>query len=192
MRKWRDCTCSHLWHRYSVTFNHIMVALCVDNVFRTRNQSIFQTHVVAYLLLTLPEHLSSPPVFSGVRVTRSLVLCVYFVDRCLSFCPFSFGHCVVCSSLIYRFWLSLLYLQTLLSEHINLRKRNGHINILNVIIGRAHGVNWDKGKHLFDTVSIEMYWILITVDDDFYGVHAPVISSFKSLHSLRHIKMMCH
>jgi hypothetical protein len=26
------------------------------------------------------------PVFSGLRVTRSLVLCVYFVDRCLS-CP---------------------------------------------------------------------------------------------------------
>ena len=32
------------------------------------------------------------PVFSGVGVTRSLVLCVCFVDRCLSFCPFSFGH----------------------------------------------------------------------------------------------------
>ena len=29
-----------------------------------------------YYSLTLPEHLSSPPVFSGVRVTRSLVLCV--------------------------------------------------------------------------------------------------------------------
>ena len=41
------------------------------------------------------------PVFSGARVTRSLVLCVCFVDRCLSFCPFSFGHCVVCSSSIY-------------------------------------------------------------------------------------------
>jgi len=27
-------------------------------------------------LLTLPEHLSSPTVFSGVRVTQSLVLCV--------------------------------------------------------------------------------------------------------------------
>jgi hypothetical protein len=38
-------------------------------------------------LLILPEHLSSPPVFSGVRVTRSLVLCVRFVDRCLFFCP---------------------------------------------------------------------------------------------------------
>ena len=65
-------------------------------------------------LLTLPEHLSSPPVFSGVRFTRSLVLCVCFVDRCLSFCPFTFGHCVVCPSLIYGFWLPLWYLQALL------------------------------------------------------------------------------
>jgi hypothetical protein len=28
------------------------------------------------------EHLSSPPAFSGVRVTRYLVLCLCFVDRC--------------------------------------------------------------------------------------------------------------
>ena len=35
-----------------------------------------------------------PPVFSGVRVTRSLVLYVCFVDRCLSFCTFSLGHCL--------------------------------------------------------------------------------------------------
>ena len=52
-------------------------------------------------LPTLPEHPSSPSVFSGVRVTRSLVVCVCFVDRWLSFCTFSFGHCVVCSSSIY-------------------------------------------------------------------------------------------
>jgi hypothetical protein len=44
--------------------------------------------------LTLLEHLSSPPVSSGVRVTRYLVLYVCFVDRCLSFCTFSVGHCV--------------------------------------------------------------------------------------------------
>ena len=49
-----------------------------------------------------------------ILFTRSLVLCVCFVDRCLSFCVFSFGHCVVCSS-IYGFWLPLWYLQTLLS-----------------------------------------------------------------------------
>jgi len=53
-------------------------------------------------LLTLPEHMNSPHVFSAVRVTRSLVLYVYFVDRCLSFCTFFFGHCVVFSS-IYGF-----------------------------------------------------------------------------------------
>ena len=44
-------------------------------------------------LPTLPEHLSSPPVVSGVCVTRSLVLYVFFVDRC--FVLFSCGHCVV-------------------------------------------------------------------------------------------------
>jgi hypothetical protein len=54
-------------------------------------------------LPTIPEHLSSPKVFSGVRVTRSLVLSLCFVDRCLSFCTFSFSHCVVCSSSIYGF-----------------------------------------------------------------------------------------
>ena len=38
---------------------------------------------------------SSPLVFSGVRVTQSLVLYVCFVDRCLSFGTFSLGYCVV-------------------------------------------------------------------------------------------------
>jgi hypothetical protein len=51
-------------------------------------------------LLTLPEDLRSPPVFSGVHVTRPLVLCVFFIDRCWSFCPFSFDHCAVCPSFI--------------------------------------------------------------------------------------------
>jgi hypothetical protein len=67
-------------------------------------------------LPTLPEHLSSSPVLSGVRVTRSLVLCVCFLNNCMSFCPFSFGHRVVCPFSIYGFWLSLWYLQTLLRE----------------------------------------------------------------------------
>jgi len=37
------------------------------------------------------------PVFCGVRATQCLVLSVCFVDRCLSFWVFSFGHCIVCS-----------------------------------------------------------------------------------------------
>jgi hypothetical protein len=66
-------------------------------------------------LPTLPEHLSSPPNFSRVRVTRSLVLCVCFVYRSLSFSTLPSGHCVVCSFSIYGFVLPLWYHQALLS-----------------------------------------------------------------------------
>jgi hypothetical protein len=48
--------------------------------------------------------------FSGVRVNRSLLLCICFVDRCLYFCPFS----LVYSSSIYGFWLPLWYRQAIL------------------------------------------------------------------------------
>jgi hypothetical protein len=50
-----------------------------------------QVSLVEQELLPIPVHLSSPPVFSGVRDTRSLILCVCFVDRCLSF--FSWPLC---------------------------------------------------------------------------------------------------
>ena len=50
-------------------------------------------------LPTLPEHLSSPPVFSGVRVTRSLALCVCFADRC----PFVLFLLVIVLSVLLRF-----------------------------------------------------------------------------------------
>ena len=102
-----------LWNN-CVTNNHRYVPLVV-NGFVTR--LTWWVSVVEQELLTLPEHPSSPSVFSGVRVTRSLVLYVRFVDRCLSFCTFSFGHCVVCSSSIYGFWLLLWYLLTLLNNY---------------------------------------------------------------------------
>jgi hypothetical protein len=47
----------------------------------------------------------SRPFSSGVRVTRSLILNVCFVDRCWYF--FFWPYCVVCPSLIYGFWLPL-------------------------------------------------------------------------------------
>ena len=46
-----------------------------------------------------------------------------FVDRCLSFCTFSFGHFIVFSFSIYGFWLPLWYPQTLLREY---QKSNGN------------------------------------------------------------------
>ena len=68
-------------------------------------------------LLTL-IYLSAPPVFSGFGVDRSLVFCVMFCRLLLvllSFCTFSFGHCIiVCSPSIYGFRLPLWYLQIFL------------------------------------------------------------------------------
>jgi hypothetical protein len=75
--------------------------------------------------------------FSGIRVTRSLVLCVCFIDRCLSFCTLSFDHCVVCSSSIYVFWLHLWYLQTTLKTSRNTTKL-----IVNVQRFRISWVAW--------------------------------------------------
>ena len=100
----RDITVSGSKLRYD--FNQIMS-------FYTWNISTTKTGFVTRLtrrvslveqdLQTLPEHPSSSPAFSGIRVTRSSVLYVCFVDRCLSFCTFYFGHCVVCSSSVYGF-----------------------------------------------------------------------------------------
>ena len=64
-------------------------------------------------LLALLEHLSSLPVFSVVSVAQSLVFCVVFSLSVFVFLFFSFDQCVVCPS-IYRVWLPLRYLQTLL------------------------------------------------------------------------------
>jgi hypothetical protein len=63
-------------------------------------------------LLTFLEHLSSHPVFSGVRVARSLVFCVVF---CTSlFFLFFFFNCIGRLSAIYGFWLPLWCLQIFL------------------------------------------------------------------------------
>ena len=121
-------------------------------------------------LLTLPEHLILTPVYSGVRVTRSLALYVCFVGLWLSFCTFSFGHCVVCSSK-YGFWLPLLYLQTLPILFRNLQKRfltsnspnthplwsKGRISALLLVI-------LSTGKSLMSTKGRAVGWSLKTVN----------------------------
>ena len=105
----------HKWPRIcSTCHKHFLVLSSFATYYRVCNL-INTTGVTSGAgTATLPEHMSSPPIFSGVRVTRSLDLCVNFVDSRLSFCIFSFDHCVVCSTSIYGFWLPLWYLQTLL------------------------------------------------------------------------------
>ena len=69
----RICTfCKTLVHAKKSVYEH-----CCSKIFVTR--------LTRRVPLGHTEYLSSPPVFSGVRVSRSLVLCVCFVDRCLSF-----------------------------------------------------------------------------------------------------------
>ena len=76
-------------------------------------------------LLTLPEHMSSPPVFSGVRFTRSLVLCVCFVDRCLSFGTFFFWP--LCCLFFFDIWILLTPLiykgNNKITEHLAIFKK---------------------------------------------------------------------
>ena len=93
------------------------VTLCPDSCCKSRMRKMWDCHydkgtysslsfyLETNLLITRCAHSTYPsgapeftPCFSEVRVARSLVLCVCFVDRCLSFCTFSFGHCVVCPS----------------------------------------------------------------------------------------------
>ena len=57
--------------------------------------------------ITLSKHPSSSPVYSGVRVAQSLVLCVVLCRSLIVICPFSFGHCTIRPPfLVCGFWLS--------------------------------------------------------------------------------------
>ena len=69
-------------------------------------------------MLTLQEYLSSPPAFSVVRVTRSLVLCVCFVDRCLYF----FFWPLYC---LFFFDMRILIAPFAIFKFFDYRRRNG-------------------------------------------------------------------
>ena len=86
-------------------YNTVLRKTLIERARMASYQTMFVTQRVSHVeqeLLTLPEHLSSPPSFSGVRVARYLDCCVMFVDHCLSFCSF-IGHCIVCHSLVSSF-----------------------------------------------------------------------------------------
>ena len=113
-----------LWN-ICVTNDHVNVPLVVSTsrffpdswlITGSVNRLTQWVPLVEQELLTFLWDLSSPPSFSGIRVTRSLVVCVCFVDSCLSLCPFSFGHCVFCpfryTDSDYQFGIFKLFLHT--------------------------------------------------------------------------------
>ena len=113
-----------LQYIYSILFKHLERILYTREFFkdtlvvstsRSFSHSLLITGFVTRLTQRVPlvQHQSSLLGCSEVRVTRYLVLWIYYVDQCFSFCTFSVGHCVGCHSSIYGFWLPLSYRQTL-------------------------------------------------------------------------------
>ena len=94
--------------RKTTSRNHVVYEGYMNwkvSIYRFETRLTQRVPLLEQEMLILPEHLSSPTVFSAVHVTRPLLLCACLGDRCLSFCPFSFDHCVGCPSSIYEFWL---------------------------------------------------------------------------------------
>ena len=89
---WAWCQNLHPGHR--LTNLILLLQECFYRV--TRRVSLVEQE-----LLTLPEHLSSPSIFSGVRITRSLVLCVMFCR--LLFVLLSFFLLAIVLSVLFRF-----------------------------------------------------------------------------------------
>jgi hypothetical protein len=127
-----------------------------------------------------PIQLSSPPVCSGVRVTRSLVLCVCFVDHCLSFCPFSFGHCVVSSSSIYEHY-NIKVISSSDTEYIGRCKCNYHTIVATMPLVDEGVLQWVQRSNVVFLVLIfhsqichvinscnDVKWLL-TVTTPFHG-----------------------
>ena len=74
-------------------------------------------------LPTLPEHLSSPPVLSGVRVTRSLVLYVCFVDLV---CPFVLFLWTIVLSVLHRLMADSDYLYCIFKLFVHTMETGSH------------------------------------------------------------------
>ena len=63
----------------------------------SQQNNLFITMLQKYILY-VPKHLSSSSVLVGFVLLNLQLSVQFFVDHCLSFCLFSFVHCIVCPS----------------------------------------------------------------------------------------------
>ena len=133
---WLSVT-EHLCNNWRRICSTCCIHLPVLSSFRTCHRVCYQSNTTDATsgsgTATFPKHLNSLPMFSGVRVTRFLVLCVMlcrslfvlfllaivlsvlrFTDSDYPFGIFTpffsflyFGYCIVCPFLIYGFWLHI-------------------------------------------------------------------------------------
>ena len=114
----------HLFCRgfmFSVCYLYLFTYMLVSN---TISKSIlflsFYSSTVPLVeqeLLPIPKHLSSLPVLVRFALLNNQFSVLCFIDHCLSFCLFTFGHCIVSPQIkasdifklflvdIYRLWL---------------------------------------------------------------------------------------
>ena len=83
---------------------HLLMHTGVQQYFHIRWYSC-QLQVMEKERLALPEHQSSPPMFSGVRVARSLIFCVVLC-RSLHVILSFFFHLIIVLSVLLRFTTS--------------------------------------------------------------------------------------
>ena len=132
--------------------------------------------LVEQVLLTLSEHLSSPPVFCSCYSIFSF-MCMFcrllfvLLSKILSF---SFGHCVVCSSSIYGFWLPLWYLQTLLCVYLFLK-----------IDFRVKTFWWEIIRSTWTNILLNMNWAIFQIYSWWEQVYKQLLSKFTNSYSPR-------
>ena len=79
--------CWHWWNCWPSLLNFLFIIIIIG--LKAKRQYSFP------LIFILPPELNASS-FCGVRVTKILIFFQYFVNHCLFFCPYSFGHCSVC------------------------------------------------------------------------------------------------
>jgi hypothetical protein len=86
--------------------------------------------------------------FRFLNINRSVVVCVVLC-RLLSSCPFSLGHCIVCPTLIYDWWLHLWYHQTFLNP-----KMSGKTKVSNLLENNIIILQWMRRRIFFSQLEI--------------------------------------
>ena len=75
---------------------------CTRSIRNDRIDKLYKALVIEFIRLSVELHISKYIIFSGVRVIRSLVLCVWFVDMVVVF-PFVLFLLAILLSVLQRY-----------------------------------------------------------------------------------------
>ena len=140
---------------FHLCYLYLFMHTCIQHDFHIRwcSYRLKVTRRVSHMeqeLLTIPEHLSSPPVFRSVRVARSLVFSIVFCRSLFVFLYFFFWP-LYCLSLNLRILITSL-VSSYFSSTLNnwQQKQIQHMALeIRLLAWDSHnnvtGLNWLKG-----------------------------------------------